>query len=258
MCKMKKHFIICILLLALGPGFNLSAQSINGQGDQSFDPIIDDIAKHIPPVDALIDSAIANSPYLKFRDAEIVVSHYKYLNDRSQLLRDIGFSIEWRYGRFDNWSTNEGGGTIPIVVGSTRDEWRYGAGAYIKIPLFDITNRKTTINLAKKEIEQAINHRNELIHEIRKDVIMQYHELLLRQKLMKIASDNQITAEIQLRMAEKQFQNGQLPLGEMARMMDIMARAKAEYEQQKTAFIIAYNMLEITTGVKFNLLNKLQ
>lgn len=258
MCNMRRYLSICLLFLALVPGFNLSAQNTNLQVYQSFDPIIDDIAKHIPPIEALIDSAIANSPYLRFRDAQIVVNHYKYLIEKNQLLRDIGFSIEGRYGRFDNWSTNEGGGTIPIVVGSTRDEWRYGAGAYIKIPLFDITNRKTTMNLAKKEVEQAINHRNELIHEIRKDVIVQYNELLMRQKLMKIASDNQITAEIQLRMAEKQFQNGQLPLGEMARMMDIMARAKAEYEQQKTAFIVAYSLLEITTGIKFNLLNKLQ
>lgn len=255
---MNKILRICLLLLALVPGFHLSGQNNSGQGDFSFDPIIDDIAKHIPPLEALIDSAIANSPYLKFRDAQIVVNHYKYLIEKNQLLRDIGFSIEARYGRFDNWSTNEGGGGIPVYVGSTRDEWRYGAGAYIKIPLFDITNRKTTMNLAKKEVEQAINHRNELIHEIRKDVIVQYNELLMRQRLMKIASDNQITAEIQLRMAEKQFQNGQLPLGEMARMMDIMARAKAEYEQQKTAFITAYSLLEITTGVKFNLLNKLQ
>lgn len=258
MCKMNIAIRISLLFLALVPGFNLLGQNSSTEGEASFDPIIDDIAKHIPPIEALIDSAIANSPYLKFRDAAIVVNHYKYLIEKNQLLRDIGFSIEWRYGRFDNWSTNEGGGTIPVVVGSTRDEWRYGAGAYIKIPLFDITNRKTTMNLAKKEVEQAINHRNELIHEIRKDVIMQYNELLMRQKLMKIASDNQITAEIQLRMAEKQFQNGQLPLGEMARMMDIMARAKAEYEQQKTAFIVAYSLLEITTGVKFNLLNKLQ
>ncbi|MEJ5303128.1 MAG: TolC family protein [Bacteroidales bacterium] len=255
---MNKIFKFYLLILTLVSGFNLFGQNTNEQNEPTFDPIIDDIAKHIPPLEALIDSAIANSPYLKFRDAAIVVSHYKYLNDKNQLLRDIGFSIEWRYGRFDNWSSNEGGGTIPVVVGSTRDEWRYGAGAYIKIPLFDITNRKTTINLAKKEVEQAINHRNELIHEIRKDVIVQYNELLMRQKLMKIASDNQITAEIQLRMAEKQFQNGQLPLGEMARMMDLMARAKAEYEQQKTAFVVAYSLLEITTGVKFNLLNKLQ
>jgi outer membrane protein TolC len=253
---MHKAIIKLLQILLLG----VYMMPVYGQNadDQPFNPIIDDIAKHIPTLDALIDSAISNSPYLKFRDAQIVVNHYKYLNDRSQLLRNVGFSVEMRYGRFDNFSENTDIGSVPVIVGSVRDEFRYGAGAYVKIPLYDLTNRKNTINLAKKEIEQAINHRNELIHEIRKDVIIQYNELLLRQRLLKIASDNQLTSEIQLKMAEKQFTNGQLPLGEMARMMDIMARAKAEYEQQKTGFITQYSLLEITTGVKFNLLNKLQ
>lgn len=251
MFSMGKYLSIFIIVL-------LSFRMVSAQSDeaQSFDPITDDITKKIPPLEALIDSAIANSPYLKFRDAQIVVNHYKYLNDRSQLLRDIGFSIEARYGRFDNFS--ETSGTVPVYTGSTRDEWRYGAGAYIKIPLYDITNRKTTINLAKKEVEQAINHRNTLAYEIRRDVIVMYNELILKQRLLKIASDNMITAELQMNLAEKQFMSGQLPLGELSRMTDLHARAKMAFEENRMAFINAYALLEILVGAKFNLMNSIQ
>ncbi|MDO9512329.1 MAG: TolC family protein [Bacteroidales bacterium] len=233
---------------------HLAAQE-NEQG--VFDPITDDITKKIPPLEALIDSAIANSPYLKFRDAQIVINHYKYLNDRSQLLRDIGFSIEARFGKYDNYSENNTTG-VPIYTGSARNEWRYGAGAYIKIPLYDLTNRKTTINLAKKEVEQAINYRNTLAYEIRRDIIVMYNELILKQRLLKIASDNMITAELQMQLAEKQFMSGQLPLGELSRMTDLHARAKMSYEENKIAFLNAYKLLEILVGVTFNLMNSIQ
>lgn len=257
MFNMRRHlYLMVFLFIGIAFVFKGIAQTVTDNDD--FDPIVDDIAKRIPAVEALIDSAIANSPYLKFRDAQIVVNQYKYQNDRSQILRNIGFSLEMRYGRFDNFSENSNIGSVPVYVATTGDDIRYGAGAYLKLPLYDLTNRRTTMNLAKKEIEQAINHRNELIHEIRKDVIVQYNELLLRQRLLRIASDNQLTSEINLKMAEKLFSSGQLPLAEMSRMMDIMAMAKSEYEQQKTSFIVAYSLLEITTGVQFNLLNKIQ
>jgi len=223
-----------------------------------FDPIIDDISKYIPPLDALIDSAIVNSPYLKFRDAEVVVNHYKYLIEKNQYLRNIGIDMYGRYGRLDYWSIVQSGVALPSEGNVTRDEWTYSIGAYMKMPLFDILKRKTTMNLAKKEVEQALNHRNELIHEIRKEVITQYNDLLMRQRLLKIANDSQLTYEIQVKMAEQQFKNGQLPLGELARVMDFYSSAKSEYEQQRTAFITSYSLLEILTGVEFNLINQLQ
>ncbi len=245
-------FIFCVLVMTCSV---VNAQ--DGDATAEFNPIVDDITKRIPALDALIDSAIANSPYLKFRNAEIEVANYKFLNDRSQLLRNIGFSVEARYGRFSNYSENYIGPISTSTGGTLSDQFQYGAGAYFKLPLYDLTNRKNTNKLAKKEIEQAINHRNELIHEITRDIIVQYNDLILRQKLLKIGSDNMLTSEMQLKMAEKQFMNGSLPLGEMARMMDINARAKMEYEQQKSAFLTAYGLLEIAVGLKFNLLNRI-
>lgn len=251
--KLKLLFFVSVLIVV--PQLLSSAQGTSP--DEEFNPIVDDITKRIPSLEALVDSAVANSPYLKFRDAEIEVANYKYLNERSQLLRNIGFSVETRYGMLNNYSENYSGIVSVPVGGTLSNQFQYGAGAYIKIPLYDLTNRKNTNKLAKKEIEQAINHRNELIHEIKRDVIVQYNDLILRQKLLKIGSDNMLTSEMQLKMAEKQFMNGSLPLGEMSRMMDINARARMEFEEQKTAFITAYQLLEITVGLKFNLLNRI-
>jgi outer membrane protein TolC len=245
-------FVLLLMVIAQRHSFGQEANA-----DEEFNPIVDDITKRIPNLEALVDSAVANSPYLKFRDAEIEVANYKYLNERSQLLRNIGFSVETRYGMLNNYSENYSGIVSVPVGGTLSNQFQYGAGAYIKIPLYDLTNRKNTNKLAKKEIEQAINHRNELIHEIKRDVIVQYNDLILRQKLLKISSDNMLTSEMQLKMAEKQFMSGSLPLGEMSRMMDINARARMEFEQQKTAFITAYQLLEVTVGLKFNLLNRI-
>lgn len=84
-----------------------------------------------------------------------------------------------------------------------------------------------------------------------------YNDLLLKQKLLKIASDNMLTSKMRMVMAEKKFINNQLSLEEMSRLMEYNSSVQMEYETRKNDFMNTYTLLELTTGIKFNALNKI-
>lgn len=224
-----------------------------------FDPIVDDITSRLPSVEALIDSAISNSPYLKVRDDEIKINRYNLKNEKALILDNLTGGANISYGYNDVYSENSSSGFADISASLALSEaFRYQVSAGVKISVYDLTQRGNNIRKAKRVIEQSINNRNILLYEIRKDVMIQYNNLLLQQKLLKIWNDNYQTAQMQVQMAEIQFINGKTDLEQMSRLTDRMVRAQAQFETQKTAFLNAYRTLEHTTGMKFNIINELK
>ncbi len=222
-------------------------------------PIVDDISTRLPTVEALIDSAIANSPYLRLRDDEIKIDRLNLKNVKADLLNSFAGQASMSYGYSDVYSESQSSSSVGTSASlSLAESWRYSAGASVKISLYDLTQRKNNIRIAKTAIEQSINTRNVFLHELRMEVLVQYNNLLLQQKLLKIWNDNYQTAQMQVQMAEIQFINGNSTLDDMARMTDRMVRAQAQFEQQKTDFLNAYRGLEHLTGMKFNIINELK
>ena len=56
-------------------------------------------------------------------------------------------------------------------------------------------------------------------------------------------------------MADKEFQNGVIPVGEYSRISEIVSRAEVDFETAKTDYNTAYMILEELVGYKFNLNN---
>ena len=56
--KLKLLFFVSVLIVV--PQLFSSAQGTSP--DEEFNPIVDDITKRIPSLEALVDSAVANSP----------------------------------------------------------------------------------------------------------------------------------------------------------------------------------------------------
>ena len=160
--------------------------SLHAQKDIKFDLAKDDIQAKLPPLEVLIDSAIAHDPYVSFRNRQIFINTSKLRADQKQWMRDIGFQADYRYGTFDNFSTNTAEGQSPATFSTTRSESKYGVGVYFKFPLFDIINRTNQVNLSKTEVNQARDMVEVQSSELRQKVIRQYNELVVRQRILQI------------------------------------------------------------------------
>lgn len=225
------------------------------QSSKDADLLKIEIESILPPLGNLIDSAIANNPYVRYRDLQIIVNKCKYNADRSQWLRNMGVQTDIRSGTFDNFSTNTSEGQNPSLFATRSNQTNYGIGAYIKFPLYDLVNRKNQINLSRTELEQAESMAEVQRDEVRQLVIRQYQELVLAQKLIRNKSKYFETAKVSMAMAEKEFQNGVIPVGEYSRISEIVSRADDDFETARINFITSYLILEEIVGIKFNINN---
>jgi len=219
-----------------------------------FNPIIDDITTRIPPLETLIDSAIANSPYLKNRNNMVTKMQYEFKTAQRKILNFLSVSGSMNYGR-NSFSTLSD--IIPIIETSTQDNFVYSVGLSLRLSLFDVVNRKNELNIARKEIEESINSREEKIFEIKKEVTFQYNDLILKQKLLKVASDNMLTSQMRMVMIEQKFLNNEIALEELSRIMEWHSDAQIAYETAAIELMNAYILLELTCGLKFNLMNRI-
>jgi len=249
----KRRFLIPVIIIA----FLYIPLTGFAQDSKAFDLLYDDIESLLPPLETIIDSAISNSPYVKFRDLQIDVNGYKLKADRSLWMKNLGIQTDVRYGTFDNFSTNTAEGQNPALIATRSNQLNYGAGAYIKLPLYDFMNRKNQIRLAKAEVDQAQNLSLVQRNEVRQLVIKQYNDLIIKSRILKIKLKYAETSKINMEMVEKEFLNGIIAVSEYARISESVSRTETDIETAKIDFRTAYMILEEIVGVKFNRTKKL-
>ena len=233
------------------------SKGIAQQGN-GFDLLKDNIELILPPLETILDSALRRNPDVKFRDMQVIMDEHKLKAYKVDWTRNLGIQTDALYGTFDNISSNTtNGGSNPAMLTTRSSQLNYGAGAFIKIPLYDLINRKNQNKLAKAEIEQAQNSSQSQRNAVRQLVIKHYNDLIVKQRLLKIKSKYVETARINMAMAEKQFLNGIINISEYSSVTEIVSRSEADFESSKMEFRTAYMLLEEIVGIKFNLTNKL-
>ena len=229
------------------------AQQVKG-----FDIFKDDIEDMIPPLQTIIDTAISRNPFVKLRDIQVDMNSYKLKAFKRDWTRNLGVQTDILYGTFNNVSANSSQGQNTSLLSTRSIQLNYGAGGFIRLPLYDLINRRNQNRLAKADIDQAQSYAMEQRTELRQIVIKQYNELIIKHRLLKIRSKYIETARIHMEMAEKQFLNGVINVAEFTSVTEIVARGEAEFETSKMEFRTSFMLLEEISGMKFNLANKLK
>jgi outer membrane protein TolC len=217
--------------------------------DELFDP-----SNAFPPMRVMIDSAIKRSAMVRYSNQEINSKEYNLKSQETSWTKNVGIQADTRYGTFDNFSTNTAEGQNPSVLATKTSQFNYGVGAYVKVPFYDIFNHKNQINQAKTELSQAVSMADAQRDAVTQMVIRQYNDLIMKQRLLRIKSQNFESSKINMEMAEKEFKTGVINLSEFVRISDIVSRAETDYEAAKADFITAYMLLEEITGIKFNII----
>lgn len=204
-----------------------------------------------PPLEDLIDAAIKHNSMVKFRNLGVDVKESLVKTEKNYWTRNFGFQGDLEYGNLNNssYSVEENN---PSLLTTSTTQFNYGVGVYLKFPIFDYINRKDQIKQAKIEVDQAKSMAEAQENEIRLLVINQYHNVILKQKLLNINSQNLGSAKVNLEMVEKEFTNGIIAVSEYVRISDMTSKIQVEYEISKSEFLLAKIILENTVGITFN------
>ncbi len=243
-----KIFYILILSLLMECLIFIDVYS---QKTEHPDSITISIASSLPPLSVLIDSAINHNAMMKFRNLDVITKEYNIKSQNSYWIKNLGIQADARYGTFDNFSTNTSEGQNPSLLATRSTQMNYGIGAFVKLPFYDLLNRKNQMKMARLELSQARSMVDAQRDEIRQTVIRLFNDVLLKQRLLEIKSKNLGNARINMAMVEKQFQNRTVDIAEYARISEIAGRAEADYEAARSDYITAYMILEEITGFEF-------
>jgi hypothetical protein len=85
-----------------------------------------------------------------------------------------------------------------------------------------------------------------------------YNDLVSNQNQIRIYNDYQTFTMMQMQMAQNEFLNGEITTAEYTRLKEIQTRGAVEYQQVIAEFNKNYQILEVITGIRFNLINVLR
>lgn len=251
-----KNLIVLILL-----GFTISAASALGQdptdpqllpGSLPKGTLGDEFTRNVPPLSMLIDSAMINSPLLLYTADEIKIKERERLSARREWTENIGVESSFKYGMFDNFYVTENPAeALNDSYLSTSEQFRYSAGVTVRLPIFDIYDRRNQLKIAELRIRQSKRQLEETQNEIKTMVIGYYHEMISKHNILMIRNQEYLSTELQLQMAENQFKNGEIPLSDLTRYKSTHIKSMIDLETAKSEFLTSYMILREVTGVKF-------
>ncbi len=222
-----------------------------------FNPLVDDIRKKIPPLRVLIDSASHNSPSLQYEDLKAQYYYYEQLSAQRAWLEHFSLNFDANFGNWDFWDKDEINKVDRYYwSGSIRDN--YAVGFYIRFPLATLVDRRNRINKQKKWQEISLTQKEINKRFLVKEVIRIYNDMVQYQKYIRIYEDYENFTMMQMQMAQNEFLNGEITAAEYARLKEIQTRGSVNFEQAVSEFNKNYQMLEVATGMKFNLINVLR
>jgi hypothetical protein len=260
------------LLFAISFCFTINSY---GQYDaylyEDFDPLVEDIEEKLPPLDALLDSAVAYSPMVKYQEYKADYYRYEVKSAKIAWTEHFGFQSEINYGHwyFDDFNEGYDSQLSKFVDrNDPRTSWpfyyleshrmNFSFGLYVRFPLQAITDRRNNINKQKKWVEIELTQRDIEKMKVRENVITMYNQLLQNQKMLRRSQQYQEWTSLQMMTAERQLLDGEISIAEFTRLKEIETRGMLEHEKHVHDFITAYDLLQERTGMKFNLIKEIQ
>lgn len=204
------------------------------------------LADYLPPLQVLIDSAIANSPEVNIAEYQVVSKEYDVQKLRNDWSQWVSVGGQYRYGALGRSTTNQDALLFPeLTVG-------YFISASVRIPLDYFITHGDEVKSAESQVNVLQEQKRAKKITVREEVIDIYNHLLLLQKLIKIANENRESSELIYQMAEDRFRDGETTLEELSNSTNMRASSASQYETLKSEFSETYGKLERLVGVPLN------
>jgi outer membrane protein TolC len=239
---MKK--IGCILCFTLFYGISNAQLSDNQQEKLGWD---------LPPLQTLIDSAIANAISIKLADATILTSQYRLKDVEMNWLEKINLTVSGNYGNSFDWartsSMSQNG--VPAPSNSSSPNLGYTAGVSIYYPLTEVFGgRKRIKQVARLNIDEAVLQKEGIEQSIKGQIIAAYYDLQTILKTMEIQSEMLALMSLSYEQAKTQYADNRISLTDYTELYQSYIAAKNSYETQKNEVMKVFRTMELITGIK--------
>lgn len=200
----------------------------------------------------LIKTAIQNSPEVGIVVAEKEIMHQEAIITQKGLLSSVSLISGYNYGTAGNIALTESNVNNPVNSFTTAKSSRYTVGVNFSLPLDRLMTRGN--QMQKKQLEHKQTELTQKIKEkdIAREVTDLYEELLLTNRILLLSNEALNSLQLHRKMAENEFQEGEIPVSELVRVSEMYTKAAISNEEVKSKFKSAYQHLEQRVGVKLS------
>ena len=211
---MKKLLFIFIIIYS---SFSFAQNdTINRIKDNSINKSIEDELP-VPSLDSLFKWAEEYSPTLKQSDALIEKTGADTKRVKKNWMEAIKFSANLSKGSYGNSVINQ------LETG-------YSFGPFIQFSLYNLASNHNLVNVYKAEEKVAFYKKEESKLELHNTIIILYNNVQSQKNIFKIKTEAVNAAYIHQKMAEKEFNNGAIAIGELSRVTEIYTKAQTDAE----------------------------
>ncbi|MFN8345318.1 MAG: TolC family protein [Spirosomataceae bacterium] len=208
--------------------------------------ISNELSVILPPLEELIASAQQHSPQVRMQEALIQKNEQAVDVQRKQWLDGIGVDLQLGTGN-QAMLIQQATGSVESFNNLNNG---YRAAVNIRLSVFDVAGRKNWIKMAHYEKQVAVEKQAVAEEELGTFIITKYYAVQSAQNLLRIKSEAKQATQLNRQMAEKEFNEGSIPLAEVSRIIEISSKAASEYEVAKQYLYENLRVLENITGRK--------
>ncbi|QHT68492.1 TolC family protein [Rhodocytophaga rosea] len=200
----------------------------------------------IPPLDTLIAYALRTSPTLKMQESLMRKNSYLIKSEKSRWADAIATDITAGFGN-QSLLVQQPTGDITNFNNFNNG---YRVGATLRISMYDLFGRKNEVGMAVSEYEESRHKKDMLAKEIVSEVTSLYYILIASKNIMQIKSEAKHATALNRNMAEKEFNEANIHVAELSRIIEISSKAATEYEIAKQELYKNIRIMENIVGVK--------
>lgn len=244
MIKTSQNILILFFtILLLFPGVIMGQQTLQDSVPAKGSNETDVFLHSLPPLDTLITLAIKRAPAILSQNTSIEKQKYVLNQARLSWARNLSISVSANAGSYGNAVLDE------LNIG-------YKSSLGVKFSIYDILNRRNEVQIAQQEMIGTEIQKDELIIAIRSTITTLYNTLVYLQRELSIRIRAMQNAQINLKIANARFMEGEMAIGEMSNVSQRAYRAQLDCEKTKMDFRNTLNTLELHIGRKMTELVK--
>lgn len=248
--KIKFTINVTFLILLILSSSSLSYAQQKPIARQSKAPVLIEVGNdtdlRIPPLDTLVAIAMRTSPMIKSQEALMRKNAYMIKSEKRQWSDAIATDITAGMGN-QSLLVQQPTGEITNFNNFNNG---YRVGATMRISLYDLFGRKNEVGMAVSEFEESRHRKDMIARNLTTEVTDLYYSLVASQNILKIKSEAKYATSLNRSMAEKEFNEANIPVAELSRIIEISSKAATEYELAKQEFYRNIKVLENLVGTK--------
>jgi peptidoglycan/LPS O-acetylase OafA/YrhL len=202
----------------------------------------------LPPLDSLIKWALEKSPALRSQDVWTAAKRQEMNLEKKSWANLVSVGGTALFGTntvLDYQQTTLNSEYISV----DRKSAVYNAGVTMRVSLGDVLNRGNKVDIKRLEWERSQADRLVIEEQIREEVLTRYDAFQANLRLIELEAQNQEAMTLALSVAQKYFEEGNLPASEYTTVLSKHIAAQKQLEETKMAAQHSYRMLREIAGI---------